>query len=108
MSLTRRGFLGAMLAACAAPAIVRAGSLMKVSGIIIPAQDIITLTEAQATFVTGNSLLSIQMITKETLEFLENQLQFADEVNRHYDSQFAKIGDSLIVRRPARFVTHAS
>lgn len=35
--MNRRGFLGAMLAACAAPAIVRAGSLMRINQkIIIP------------------------------------------------------------------------
>ena len=34
--MNRRGFLGTMLAARAAPAIVRAGSLMKVREIIIP------------------------------------------------------------------------
>lgn len=30
MTMQRRGFLGAMLAACAAPAYVKAGSLMRV------------------------------------------------------------------------------
>lgn len=34
--LTRRSFMGAILAGCAAPAIVRAGILMPCRGIIIP------------------------------------------------------------------------
>lgn len=36
--MNRRGFIGAILAASAAPAIVRAESLMRVSGLIIPAE----------------------------------------------------------------------
>jgi hypothetical protein len=35
LSMNRRGFLGAMLAACAAPAIVRAGVLMPVKQAIV-------------------------------------------------------------------------
>ena len=33
--MNRRNFLGAMLAACAAPAVVRAGSLMRINPVII-------------------------------------------------------------------------
>jgi hypothetical protein len=43
---TRRGFLGAMLAAAAAPAIVRAASLMPIW--VPPAPKILTLAEAHA------------------------------------------------------------
>lgn len=41
--IARRGFLGAMLAACAAPAIVRSSTLMRClpSGILVPSQEII-------------------------------------------------------------------
>lgn len=41
MTISRRGFLGAMLAAAAAPAIVRADSLMQ---IVVPRQEIILPT----------------------------------------------------------------
>jgi hypothetical protein len=41
MTISRRGFLGAMLAAAAAPAIVRADSLMR---IVVPKQEIILPT----------------------------------------------------------------
>lgn len=37
--MDRRGFLAAMLAACAAPAIVRAGSIMRAKPIILPPAD---------------------------------------------------------------------
>ncbi len=39
--MKRRDFLGTMLAACAAPAIVRAGSIMRVRGLIVPRQGLI-------------------------------------------------------------------
>lgn len=48
------------------------------------------------------------MITKESLRVLENNLAFAKGVNRDYDDQFAqsgaKIGDTINIRKPARYV----
>jgi len=66
--MDRRGFLGAILAAAAAPAIVRASSLMKLapgleiaeSGLIVP------VTEIRS----GNQLLTIKQITEEAMAFL--------------------------------------
>lgn len=56
----------------------------------------------------SNSLLSISMVTREALRVLENNLTFAKGVNREYDDQFgvagAKIGDTLNIRKPARYV----
>lgn len=56
----------------------------------------------------ANNLLTISMITNEALMVLENSLVFADAVTREYDDQFAvtgaKIGATLNVRRPARFI----
>lgn len=56
----------------------------------------------------ANSLLTISMVTKEALRILENNLTFAKGVNRQYDDQFgisgAKIGDTLNIRKPARYV----
>lgn len=56
----------------------------------------------------ANTLLTISMVTKEALAVLENNLTFAKGVNREYDDQFAiggaKIGDTLNVRKPARYV----
>jgi len=55
----------------------------------------------------SNTLLTISMITKEALRVLENNLTFAKGVNREYDDQFAKdgakIGDTLNIRKPARY-----
>jgi hypothetical protein len=56
----------------------------------------------------ANTLLTIQMITNEALALLENELTFTKFVNRQYDDSFgvrgAKIGDTLNVRKPVRFV----
>ena len=55
----------------------------------------------------ANTLLTISMITREALRVLENNLTFAKGVNRNYDDKFAvegaKIGDTLNVRKPARY-----
>ena len=56
----------------------------------------------------SNNLLTISMITNEALMVLENELTFSAEVDRNYDDQFAvsgaKIGNTLNVRRPGRFI----
>jgi hypothetical protein len=56
----------------------------------------------------SNNLLTISKITNEALMVLENELTFSSEVNREYDDQFAvvgaKIGNTLNVRRPGRFI----
>lgn len=54
-----------------------------------------------------NTLLTIDMITRESLMILENNLTFTKHVTREYDDRFgisgAKIGDTLRVRKPARY-----
>lgn len=56
----------------------------------------------------SNQLLTISMITREALMVLVNNLVFADKVEREYDDQFArsgaKIGNTLNIRKPPRFV----
>lgn len=56
----------------------------------------------------ANTLLTINMITNEALRILRNKLSFTAGVNREYDGQFAqsgaKIGDTLNIRKPARYV----
>lgn len=56
----------------------------------------------------ANNLLTISKITNEALMVLENELTFTSEVSRDYDSQFAvtgaKIGNTVNVRRPGRFI----
>jgi hypothetical protein len=56
----------------------------------------------------SNNLLTISKVTNEALMVLENSLTFTAEINRDYDDQFAvtgaKIGNTLNVRRPGRFI----
>lgn len=56
----------------------------------------------------SNNLLTISMITPEALMVLENELTFSANAYREYDDQFAvngaKIGNTLNVRKPARFI----
>lgn len=56
----------------------------------------------------SNTLLTISKITNEALMVLENELTFTGEVSREYDDQFAvigaKIGNTVNVRRPGRFI----
>jgi hypothetical protein len=56
----------------------------------------------------ANNLLTIGMITRESLRVLESMLPFTKNVNKQYSDQFArdgaKIGDSLNIRKPPRYV----
>lgn len=55
-----------------------------------------------------DTVLTISKITNESLMILENELTFTSQVKRSYDDSFgvdgAKIGDTLNVRRPPRFI----
>lgn len=63
-SLSRRGFIGGLAALIAAPAVVRAASLMPVRGIIIPTRNLITLEEyARA---CGRGLAIIEMFRQSS------------------------------------------
>lgn len=58
-----------------------------------------------------NTVLTIDMITREALMILENNLTFTKHVNREYDEKFAvggaKIGDTLRIRKPARYTVRS-
>jgi hypothetical protein len=60
----------------------------------------------------AHTLLTIDMITKETLRLLEGNLIFSRSVDRQYDTSFAssgaKIGDQLRVRKPVEFTVQDS
>lgn len=57
--------------------------------------------------MSGNSLLTNDVITKECLMSLKNNLVLARGVNREYSDQFAqsgaKIGNVLNIRKPSRY-----
>lgn len=56
----------------------------------------------------ANTLLTISKITNEALMVLENALTYTSQLNREYDDQFAvvgaKVGNTVNVRRPGRFI----
>lgn len=56
----------------------------------------------------ANTLLTIGMITRESLRVLESLLPFSKNVNSQYSDQYAKqgakIGDTVSVRKPPRYV----
>lgn len=56
----------------------------------------------------ANTLLTSTIITQEALRVLENNLAFAKGANREYDDQFgvsgAKIGDTINIRKPAKYL----
>lgn len=54
--------------------------------------------------MSSNSLLTPSIITRETLVILENNLVAASRVNRQFENQFVKIGASLTIRKPNKFV----
>lgn len=57
---------------------------------------------------TNNTFLTVSQITYEAAIILKNNLKFAAMVNRQYDDQFArqgaKMGATLNIRKPPRFV----
>jgi hypothetical protein len=53
--------------------------------------------------MSTNSLLSPSIIAKETLAILENNLVAAGKVNRQFENQFNKIGNTITVRKPNKF-----
>jgi hypothetical protein len=53
--------------------------------------------------MASNTLLTPNLISKETLLMLANNLVAAGKVNRQFENQFVKIGTTLTVRKPNRF-----
>lgn len=55
--------------------------------------------------MSSQSLLTPSIITKETLVILQNNLVMAGKVNRQFENKFVKIGSTLTIRKPNRFIT---
>lgn len=52
----------------------------------------------------GNTLLTPQIIANEALMVLESELTMANLVHRDYSKEFVHVGDTITVRKPAKFV----
>ena len=90
--MDRRGFLRGIIAAAAAPAIVRADSLMR----IVPREATIAVPTVK------NGLMTLEMMTAEMMRVFSKRLVFADSVNRLWEAE----SDSVIaIRKPPRFYT---
>ncbi len=96
--LQRRAFLTGLVAA---PLVVSSGVLMPLRGLVLPP------------IVTNNSLLTMEMITREAVRLFKNSNTFVHNLNKQYeeDEAFfqgaqwhtAKIGSQLRVRLPTDF-----
>jgi len=93
--MNRRGFIGSILAIGAAPAIVKASSLMRVQGIIVP-----TLEEVLAVN-SGRPILEINMITRRALEALEENLVMSRSIESKW-ADFVK-SNTVVIRRPITY-----
>lgn len=52
----------------------------------------------------GNQILTPQIIANEALMVLESNLTMANLVHRDYSKEFVHVGDTISVRKPAKFV----
>ena len=52
----------------------------------------------------GNTFLTPKIIANEALMVLESQLTMANLVHRDYSKEFVKVGDTITIRKPAKFV----
>jgi hypothetical protein len=57
--------------------------------------------------MSSEVLLTPQVISKESLMILENNLVMGNRVNRKFENQFVKIGATLTIRKPNRFTVSA-
>lgn len=106
---SRRGFLGGLLGLIAAPAIVKATSLMPVRAerLEVRIGDRVSIEGLEEEYeITGqsNGLLTINKITREAIRMWHNTNEFVKNTNMQYDEEFAregtKIGTELRIRLP--------
>lgn len=96
--MNRRGFLAGMLAACAAPAVVKAGILMPSRGIIVPQLIPQVILWHKDALTLANSW-PMNAIAKEAMRILETTL-----VLGHSTMEVISVKDTVRIRRPNPFV----
>lgn len=98
--MSRRFFFGVMAGAAVAVAVAPQA----------PAaiEDWTVTITAGPSLMAGNQLLTVEMITRECLIILQNNLKFTSTEARARQLEFnrrqRKIGDTITVRRPVKFV----
>jgi hypothetical protein len=100
---SRRGFLGGLLALVAAPAIVRASSLMPVK--VLPPKEVLDGLFVDEVYpVTENTLLTVRQITREAIRLWKNSNLYMENIEGEYGRVFGpddvKIGTRLRIRQP--------
>lgn len=109
MELSRRGFLGGLLAVVSAPAIVRIENLMVLPApkAVILLEDLCDFAPVNIDFVRGNNLLTINQITREAVRLFMNSNAFIKSLDGQYDHEFAVagalIGNTLRIGLPTDF-----
>ena len=84
--MNRRGFLGGILAIAAAPAIVRADSLMRV----VPRETTVWIGVDVGAVPGDIAILTPAAITREALRILHQQASFIEVINRPYPERLAR------------------
>lgn len=79
-----------------APAVVRVASLMPVRAVVLPSAEEVAVVTAG-----GNTLLTIDMITREALRLVHKNMAFIRDIDRQWDA--SKKGDRIVVRIPQRY-----
>ena len=100
---SRRGFLGVLFGLVAAPAIVRATSLMPVR--VLPSEEVLNGLYIDEVYpVTESSLLTIQQITREAVRRWKSPNLFMQNIEGEFGRVFGpndvKIGTRLRIRQP--------
>jgi hypothetical protein len=93
--MDRRGFLQAIFAAGVAPAFIKADNLMK---LIVPSQEL--YEEKELITSGGNRLISANLIAKEALQILKNNLALSFEANRDWNNADLVNASAMRVRMP--------
>lgn len=92
MQLSRRGFISGLLAVVSAPAIARVESIMPVRFLPASLPGLVPAVDELVPFVpTRNTLLTIDMITREAVKLFQNSNKFIQEMDRQYARDFAFI-----------------
>lgn len=93
VTLARRGFLLGLVSALAAPAIVRAGSIMPVRSLFVG---------------RSGRFLTTDMLTRESVKLWPNSNNFIRGIDEQFEEEFgragAKIGSSIRIRLPSAFM----
>jgi hypothetical protein len=111
---SRRGFLAGLGAfAFAAPAIVRASSLMPVKALSTVQEEPVFMYpllgaeaewfEEAATYQITGSLLSVNEITREAVKLFVNSHKFISQYDDEFNKAGVKIGSTIRIRLPGDF-----